>query len=227
MELAAIKVEGLEVFDLIQKVLNHFAGPLFKEDIKKAKAEFFDNSGVLEEHTQLFEVRMQQFFDWYFFTRPLSGFGQTPLHSVFLTRELRLPESENQIVEQLRKHRHGIFEFIKMKSDELMIRDLFSGEKLKVKKSFWSDGFDSQEFFEARLIPTAAAKGDFFFTRGLCFHPKEGKKFILEEIKRHKKNPDLNHEDFFLRLLKMRYKFERYRHVKIEMIYSSENKLGL
>jgi hypothetical protein len=55
---------------------------------------------------------------------------------------------------------------------------------------------------------------------------RDAKKYILSEIKRHKKNPDLDPNLMMLKLIKMRYKFERYRHVKVDMIYSSDSKVG-
>lgn len=60
---------------LMEKILNHFAGDAFKDEVKKAKAEFFDNAGILDENNPQFELRMSQFFDWYFFTRELSGYA--------------------------------------------------------------------------------------------------------------------------------------------------------
>ena len=65
------------------------------------------------------------------------------------------------------------------------------------------------------------------FTKGFCFHPENAKKFIHEEIKRHKKDPDLDPDFFMLRLIRMKYKYEQYKHVKPEMIYSNESKLSL
>ena len=85
-------------------------------------------------------------------------------------------------------------------------------------------GFNPEELFEARLIPT----GDtWVFTRGFCFHPENAKKFILNEVKTHRKNPDLDPEAMMLRLIRMRYKYEQYKHVRPEGIYSNDGKLGM
>lgn len=67
---------------LIEKILNHFVSESFKEELALAKKEFFENSGTLDENSDHFESRMAQFYDWYFFTRKLKGFGQTPLGSL-------------------------------------------------------------------------------------------------------------------------------------------------
>lgn len=208
---------------LIEKILNHFAGETFQDEVRMAKSEFFDNAGILDEHSDQFELRMSQFFDWYFFTREMKGYAQTPLEAVHMARELRFSGEELEQIEKLKQHRHSIFQFIKVKGNDIYIKDLIKGDKVVVKQSPWTFGFDSEELFEARLIP---AGNTWVFTKGFCFHPMDAKKYILAEIKRHKKDADLNPEDMMLKLVKMRYKFERYRHVKIDMIYSNESLLG-
>jgi len=210
-------------YNLIEKILNHFAGDLFKDEVRLAKSQFFDNAGILDEKAQNFELRMNQFFDWYFFTRELTGYGQTPLDSYHMARELRFSSEEIALIEKLKNHRHSLFEFLKIKNSDVYIRDLMKGDKLVVKQSPWIYGFDSDEIFEARLLPY---EDTWIFTKGFCFHPSEARKYILAEIKKHKKDSDLNPEDMMLRLLRMRYKFERYRHVKVDMIYSDESKVG-
>lgn len=212
------------IFQLMDKCLAHFAGPLFDEEVRIAKQQFFDNAGILEENSPSYELRMCQFFDWYFFTRLLTGYGHTVLNSLHQTRELRFLPEEEEWIASLKKHRHSLFEFLKIKGDDVYLRDLLNQEKLVVTKSPYIYGFDTQEIFEARLIPL---KEGYLFCRGFCFHPGDAKKFILSQIKIHKKNPDLNPQEMMLRLLKMRYKFERYKHVKINDIYSNENKVGL
>lgn len=208
---------------LMDKILQHFAGAQFQDEVRLAKSEFFDNAGILDEQSDQFELRMSQFFDWYLFTRELKGFGQTPLDVIMMVRELRFSPEELIGIEKLKAHRHSLFQFVKLKDQDMTIKDLIHGEKLIVRQSPWTFGFDPEEIFEARLIPEG---NSWIFTKGFCFHPMDAKKYILSEIKRHKKDPDLDPEDMMLKLVKMRYKFERYRHVKIDMIYSNESRLG-
>lgn len=210
-------------FQLIEKILSHFAGEGFREEVRQAKSEFFDNAGILDEHSEQFELRMSQFFDWYFFTREMKGYAQSPLEAVFMARELRFTPEELELIEHLKQHRHSLFQFVKLKGQDITLKDLLQNKKIVVKQSPWTFGFDPEEIFEARLIPFGDS---WIFTKGFCFHPQDAKKYILGEVKRHRKDPDLNPEDMMLKLIKMRYKFERYRHVKIDMIYTNEARLG-
>ena len=212
-----------KIEDLMGRILQHFAGETFREEIRMAKAQFFDNAGILDEKAPQFELRMNQFFDWYLFTRDLAGHGLTPLEAVQSVRELRFTQEDLQLIEELKLHRHSLFEFIKIKGSDVHLKDLLKSEKLIVQKSPWVYGFDSDEIFEARLIPQGS---NWIFTKGLCFHPSEARGFIMSEIKRHKKDPDLNPETMMLKLIRMRYQFERYRHVKVDLIYSHESRLG-
>lgn len=213
-----------EFQDLIEKILKVFAGEKFREELLLAKKSFFESSGALDEHTESFEARMSQFYDWYFFTRPLAGYGRAPLAVCELARELRFSEEETQRLAVLRKNRHSLFELIKVKNSDMYIRDLFSNKKLVVKKSPWVIGIEPEEIFEVRLFPVGE---DYIFSKGFCFHPPAASKYILSEIIRHKKDPDLDPEVFMLRLLKMRYKCDQYRKVDPELIYSNESLLKI
>lgn len=209
---------------IINKILQHFAGEKFKNEIIAAKKSFFEYAGILDENNEQYELRMEQFFDWYFFTRDLSGYAQTPLESAHLERELRFSQEELEIIERLKNHRHSLFEFKKIKDRNVYLKDLLKNEKVVVKNSPWIYGFAPDEIIEARLIPMGDS---FVFTKGIAFHPKEVKKYILSEIKKHRKDPDLNPENLMLRLLKMRYKFDQYRHVSLSKIYTNNNQLGV
>lgn len=215
-----IEVKAIEkaIFNLMQKGLGHFAGPEFRNEVQMAKTEFFEPLSVPEESTNNFETRMLQFYDWYFFTRPLRGFDQSPLEALFLTRELRFSADEAALVEKLRGHRHSLFEFIKKKGESLVLKDLLQNEKIIVSTPNFSFGFEPGVIFEVRIIPH---DNTWIFARGFCFHPLEARKYILSEVKRHRKDPDLNPEELMLNLLKMNLRAEQYRHVPIEKIYST------
>lgn len=206
------------------KLVEHFTGAEFREELQVAQKEFFENAGTLDENKPNYSLRMSQFYDWYFLTRKLKGYMQTPLSVCHMQRQMRLTEEDEKTVAVLQSHRHSLFEFVKTKKDEITLKDLFKNEKITVVQDQHVFSFDERELFEARLIEIEGKK---YFLKGFCFHPESAQKFILNEVKTYQKNPDLNPSDFMLRLNKMRYKFEQYRHVKPEMIYTNDNKLGL
>lgn len=207
------------------KLLTHFGTAQFKDELNFARKEFFENAGTLDENKPNYTLRMNQFYDWYFLNRPMRGYMQTPLNVCDMQRELRLSPEDLETIEILKTTlTHSLFELVKVKNNELTLKDLFKDKKVTVLSEQHIFDFDEKEFFEARLIEIDGKK---HFLKGFCFHPESAQKFILSEVKTYQKNPDLNPADFMVRLNKMRYKFEQYRHVKPEMIYTNDNKLGL
>ena len=47
--------------ELIDRLITFFTSDTFKEEVAKAKKDFFDESGVMDEENQDFEMRMTQF----------------------------------------------------------------------------------------------------------------------------------------------------------------------
>lgn len=216
---------NLEIFeDVYQKLILHFTSNTFKDELSLAQKEFFDNTGTLDENKPNYTLRMSQFFDWYFLTRPLKGYMLSPLMVCEQQRELRLTDIDFAVIEVLKKHQHSIYEYIKTKNNEMHIKDLYKNEKIIIVADQLVFSFDEKELFEARIVQIDKKN---YYLKGFCFHPESAQKFIIEQTAIFRKNHDLNYNDFLVRLNKMRYKFEQYRHVKPEMIYTNENKLGL
>lgn len=207
-----------------QKLVGHFTEGVYQEELMMAKKEFFSNTGTLDENKPNYALRMRQFFDWYFLTRKLSSHMQTPLEVALEQRSLRLTPEDVEALEILSKNQHSLYEFIKGKNDYFIVRDFFSNKKIEVLSMGQIFNFDDKESFEARLVEIG---GKNYFLKGFCFHPQSAQKYILDEVKAYKKNPDLDFEEFLIRLNKMRYKLEQYRHIKPEMIYTNDNKLKL
>lgn len=211
--------------DCLQKLIRYYTGSAFSEELIAAKKEFFDNTGSLDENKPNYNLRMHQFYEWYFLTRRLKSYMKTPVMVCDQHRDLRLTDEDNITIQILQNsQKHALFEYIKSKNNTITVKDLMSGKKIEIEQEKLVFGFDSKEFFQARYVEIEKKK---YFLDSFCFHPESSQKFILSEVKMLQKNPDLSLEDLLLRLNKMRYKFEQYKHVKPEMIYTNENKLGL
>lgn len=210
--------------DSYQKLIGYFTEGVYQDELMLAKKEFFSNTGTLDENKANYALRMRQFFDWYFLTRKLTSHMQTPLAVAIEQRNLRLTTEDTEVLGILSKCQHSLYEFIKEKNDYFIVRDFFTNKKVEVQSEGQIFNFDDKESFEARLVEV---NGKNYFLKGFCFHPQSAQKYILDEIKSYRKNPDLDFEEFLIRLNKMRYKLEQYKHIKPEMIYTNENKLKL
>lgn len=213
---------------VIEKLMHHFAGQSFSDEVADAKREFFDRAGILDETSGDFESKMAQFVDWYLFSRPTRRASKTPVAMAMLGTGPALGPDERSMVEGMNNGIHSLFEFLKVKGDDVHVRDVFTGTKHVIKRSPITMGFNRDELFEARLIPV----GDSFqFSKGFCFHPPQVVKIIMQEIKRLKKLPpaDLEaaKEAMLVRLFKLRYKHEQYKHLDVREVYAPDSKLRI
>lgn len=215
--------------EYIDRLIVFFTGDAWRAEVSTAKKEFFQDAGIMDEQTHHFEIRMTQFLDWYLFTRALAGRALTPAQYALEIDDFKMTAQERPFFENLSETRHGLFEFLRLRGRDIFVRDLFLDKEIVVRESQVNIGFSREEIFDARLIP---AGDDCVFARSFCFHPAEARKFIDAEVKklqekddRIEADADEARESFFLRLMKMRYKYEQFRHLKLDYIYTNEKKV--
>lgn len=206
----------------IEKLLTHFTSQKYVAEVAEGKREFFEEAGILDESAASFESRMAQFLDWFVFTRELSSVHLTPVQLMVEKPPFEVSSEELPIFEALAQTRHSLFEFTRLRGRDVYCVDLFKDKKVTLKDSQVVVGFNEEEIFEGRIIPY---QGNNYFTQGFCFHPPEVKKFILKEIKKVKHLEVTQQEELMFRLMKMRYRHEQYRHIRVEFIYSNDSKL--
>ncbi len=118
--------------DLVDKLMQKFTSGSCIQEVSEAKREFFDRAGMFDEKSEDFEMKMAQFTDWYLFTRPLRSRGLTPV-------QIAVGEATDlealKLLENLTLGIHSLFEFLKSKNNEVLVRDLFSGQKYLLKAS--------------------------------------------------------------------------------------------
>jgi hypothetical protein len=204
-----------------KKALGYFSKDKFEQEFQKSREEFFENSSVLDESNPNYFVRIEQFLDWYFFSRPLNDFRLPPSHCVFMLPDLRWDPQEEDFAAALKEVKHSLFEVLKVKKDEIQLQDLFFKNKWDVPLGAQAQLFSKNQIFDGRIL----VKGkETWLLHSKCFHSEEARTFLLAEIKKYQKDLDLDRERFLLVTLKMRYLFERYPHAKIEQIYSWQNR---
>ncbi|MGE3681634.1 MAG: hypothetical protein AB7G93_07905 [Bdellovibrionales bacterium] len=211
----------------IEKLMQHYTGGNYLTEVKAAKEDFFERAGTFDEASVDFELKMAQFTDWYLFTRRMED-GRVSIEMVLDDPAYNITEDERPLYLNLRNSRHSLFEFQRLKGDDVYVRDLFTGFKYVLRHSRVTQGFNTDEFFEARLIPH---DGGFVFSNSFCFHPATVSKFILKEVKRVNRLPEEEQaqarEELIARLFKMKHKHEQYRHLDIHQIYSNDSKLRI
>ncbi|MCC6277474.1 MAG: hypothetical protein IT289_06140 [Oligoflexia bacterium] len=209
---------------LLEDLTAQYTGPDYKQEVMDAKREFFERAGIVDEESTNFETRMSQFLDWYIFSRELSTAHLPPAQFHLEKNRDKLADTLLPLYENLTKTVHSLYEFLKLRDTDVYVRDLLSKKKYILENSTITAGFNPSEIFEARLIPYEKT---WVFTRGFCFHPLEASGFIQKEIKQVRHLDQTHKEALMLKLMKMRYKFEQYKHIKLEFIYTNDAKLRI
>jgi hypothetical protein len=224
---STVHSEVVDFEPLIDRLIIHFTGESWRAEVATAKKQFFQDAGIMDEKMDHFEMRMTQFLDWYLFTRPLEGRLVTPAKYALEIDDFAMTSKERVYFECLSETRHGVFEYLRLRGTDIAVRDLLVDKEIIIRESQLNIGFTREEYFDARLIPYG---DDFVFARAFCFHPADATTFIRSEIEKIQGVEDERerHEAFeslLLRLMKMRYKYEQFRHLKLEYIYTNEKKV--
>lgn len=209
--------------DGIEKLSVYFSSPHYQEEVLSAKREFFADVGVDDKESDRYEQWMNIFFDWYLFTRPISGTILPPAQFALEIDEFQqLHGDEKRVFVNLSKSEHSLLQFIKVKGDFVFFKDLFRKRKVKVINNEFLLTLEKGNICDARLIPE---DDYFFFTKGFCSHPVEVNRFILKEVKKLKKASAAEQQAFQIELIRMFFKMEQYSHLKFDQIYTRESKV--
>lgn len=206
---------------ILERIILHYTSGKYENEVLEAKLEFFEKMiPTTDENSELYELRMSQFLDWFLFTRKLKSKNVTPIQAAVQQHELAVTPTERPLYDNLLNVYHSLFEFLKAKGSDVYIYDLFTKKKIIIKNSHVTAGFNKDYFFDARLIPYNES---FIFTRGFCFHPEEVKKYITSEAKKLKKSTQDEREMFMMKLNRMRAKVDQYKHIGANHIYTNES----
>ncbi len=209
--------------DAIEKLSIYFSSPTYQSEVLAAKSEFFSEVGVDDKESDRYEQWMNIFFDWYLFSRPISGTVLPPARFALEIDEFQqLHSDEKRVFQNLAQTEHSLIQFIKVKKDFVFFQDLFRKRKVKVVNNPFVLTLEKGDICDARLVPD---EDHFFFTKGFCVHPREVNKFILKEVKLLKKASAEQHHFFQVELLRMFFKMEQYSHLRFDQIYTRDSKV--
>ncbi|MCJ8277748.1 MAG: hypothetical protein HRT44_11130 [Bdellovibrionales bacterium] len=209
--------------EAIEKLSIYFTSEKYKDDVLTAKSEFFGDVGIDDKESDRYEQWMNIFFDWYLFSRPISGSSLAPASFALEIDEFQqLHGEDKKLFKSLAQSEHSLLQFIKVKGDFAYFKDLFRRRKCKVHNNEFTITLEKGNICDARLIPE---DGDYSFTNSFCMHPVEANSFILKEVKALKKAEPEEQIAFQVLLLRMFFKMEQYSHLKLDQIYTRESKV--
>ena len=207
----------MKLQNYLDRILEAYSKNAYYEEVKKAKAEFFDRVGKVAEGSDKFETQMNAFLDWYLYDRPLDKAEICPVKMFVFDHLKDVDPIDHDVYHDLTKSIHSLFELLKVRNGDVFVKDLFDGEKYIVEDSDINAGFTKGDIFEGRLIKF---REKFVFGNSFVFHPSECRSFIAKEIKKVRSLDPKQHLKLMHRLAMMRIKSEQYSHIDVKHIYT-------
>jgi len=184
----------------------------------KAREEWSEKAGRVFDDDSLYEERTTAFLEWYALERELPS-GKVPAER-FLAEE-PLDDKEGAWVHALATSHRSLFEVQKVHEGIIQLDDLLSGGSFAVTERRRLPGIEDSEILEARLVANVMTPPELLFTRAFQFHPREARTEIKRQAERARKAGEPRAETLF-RLMRLRLKALRYKHVTADKIYKEE-----
>lgn len=207
----------------IDQLSVYFTSKKYEEEVLGAKAEYFRDVGIDDKENERYEQWMNLFFDWYLFSRPLEGLSLSPSLFALEIDEFQSQMKEREVFVQLAEGSHGLFQFVKIKGDQSFYKDLLSNKKCIVQDSSFSMTLSKGAICDFRTVRDS--DGNLHVTKGFCSHPMDASKFILKQVKEHRKSSLEDKEALLLKLVRMFFKLEQYSHLESAQVYTLESKV--
>ena len=196
------------------------------DEIVQAKQEYFTQTGgEVHEDDRCFESRLQAFFNWYLFDRKQDGV--TPAQRFLQDRGAELKGPDKEVLMGFTQTRLGLFEYRGRKGflrgpkkGQVRVRDMVVGKDFDVTERRQMHGLEIGDLFEARLVPVG---GTWHFSTSFTYHPREMRPVILREVKKRRKQGQVDVRALVWELERMSLQAERFKNVSIEAIYNFES----
>ncbi len=196
----------------INKIMDHYTKGDYYDLLIKAKNEFVDKTGMIDEEANEYESRMNTFNDWFIFNfrredkrRVIDDYIQN------FTVEAELAKSFYNI-------NFSLFQFVKINfRKQIVLKDILHNEKVVLKKEDCNLALLEDDIFLGRIINFENKN---YILKGVTTLPREVLSNLKKQAKKVRKlNSDVAEEEFLLTVEKLKIKSLHYGHLNSEKIF--------
>lgn len=185
----------------------------------QARRRWGELAGEVHDDEPLYEERATAFLEWLALDHVSAPHGLSAVVSLLRSADT---EARPALAALAAGHR-SIFLVQHPVHDGLVVEDLWGGALFHVHERRQLTGMDPGELFEARLVADPESPPHLLFTRALCFHPREALSSVRTLVARNRQ-AGASREDLCFRLLRLRVRWERYRHVSPARVYLTDTR---
>ena len=201
----------------IDNILDWVTENYDRNEVAKAKEEFFWKTGKVFPDDELFCSRMDYFSNYFLFQR---GFDSATNVAPLVTPFQSYLQHGNGAQSPISGFRHSLYMIHKIACDHLGLTDFFTGEKLHVTfaEAGTSQAFNKRDIFQGFLFVCGSR---LFLGRGLVFHPSTTSSLLRKIIKNAKKNDDFDEVSILFHLARKQLKHFRHPNIPSKQLYTS------
>ncbi|MBT3982442.1 MAG: hypothetical protein HOE90_13875 [Bacteriovoracaceae bacterium] len=201
------------VKEQINKIIGEYSSTDYTMSLIKAKDQYFEITGSINDDDDDFESRMNLFNEWYIF-----NYCPEEETSPFIERYLQKNPIDEIVATGLKMVNYSLFEYVKNSfRGKIVLQDILHGKKVVLENKIGDVGLMPKDIFIGRVLNI---KNQNFLLNGLCTLPGEVKSTLSKESKKVRKKADLSEEISFLLILEsLKTKWKRYGHVETNKIF--------
>ncbi len=205
---------------MLAQVLDHVIAFAARDEAELlgAREEWGTQAGRVFDDDPLYEERTTAFLEWYALERPTAD-GRLPVER-FAAVEAH-DDDERRWAQSLGRSHRSLFCVREVKEGHIALDDLLGGGAFEVTERRRLPGVEPSEIFEARLVANLGTPSELLFSRAFQFHPHEARPELKRIAERARKAGEARAETLF-RLMRLRLKAVRYRHVSADKIDREE-----
>ena len=204
--------------ELMRRILDDLANKEYRDEVKKARDEFFFLLKDLREDDAAYERLTACFLNWYVFDRGMDSGQGTPVQ--IFAETASVSNEEKTSLAAMAANIHSLFEVVRIDEQALLLKDLFSSETIRVTERRSLAGLDGGDILEARLLPMAG--GLVFSTGAFVLHPRAAAHIIRKIVKKSRQEGTPVPAEIMRQLQALNFRFtDRFRQtVAVEKVYS-------
>ncbi len=207
---------SMSVIDHIEKALSLYSGDDYYKELLRAKSEFSELTGPIDEDEDDYESRMDSFNVWYLFDFKIDG--KISIIQKYID-EQKVPE---EIASALLSRNFSIFEFSGENfRKQIVLKDILHDSKVVLPKNHMRPGLVKGDLFIGSTVDCGEEN---LLLPVFCLIPKDALPAIKKKSKMIRKAGSEKDEEFsFLmstELLRNRYR--RYQHVSAKKFFLYE-----
>jgi hypothetical protein len=187
-----------------------------------ARAEWERLAGTVHHDEPLYEERAAAFLEWFLIDHHASEGEPPPIERMIAHAA---DERERQALAAIATSHRSLFQVREAHPDGVTLDDLWGGAVFRVHERRRLAGLAPGELFDARLVADVETPLELVFARTFCFHPREAEEAcrrLVADARRDREPRDA----LLFRLLRLRVRCERYRHVAPSRVYASDDTLA-